>query len=189
MGVLRSTSRTLRGADGTPIGISGCSHCMVSFMGLQTEFPILVCDLSTDAIIGTDTLGSVSPHNLDIKNGLLFTDGGVSLQLHRIDTALSGCVFTVGHCSIPPYSEQCFIAPCKRWVAGPCLPADYWRDLHYLRRIQALWWAELLWIRPSGVFRFWCPTSARIQLWSSHSQRLAWWHRYRPYGTSLSSFM
>ena len=38
VGVLRSTSRTLRGANGTPIGISGCSHCVVSFMGLQTEF-------------------------------------------------------------------------------------------------------------------------------------------------------
>ena len=33
------------------------------------------------------------------------TDGGVSLQLHRIDTALSRRVFTVGHSSIPPYSE------------------------------------------------------------------------------------
>ena len=105
MGVLRSTSRTLRGTNGTPIGISGCSHCVVPFMGLQTEFPIHMCDLITDAIIGTDTLGSVLPHTLDIKNGLLSTDGGVSLQLHRIDTALSGRVFTVGHCSIPPYSE------------------------------------------------------------------------------------
>ena len=64
-----------------------------------------MCDLGTDAIIGTDTLGSVLPHTLDIKNGLLFTDGGVSLQLHRIDTALLGRVFKVGHCSMPPYSE------------------------------------------------------------------------------------
>ena len=78
---------------------------MVSFLGLRTEFPVLVCDLSTDAIIGTDTLGSILPHTLDIKNGLLFTDGGVSLQLHRRDAALSGRVFTVGHCSIPPCSE------------------------------------------------------------------------------------
>ena len=75
---------------------------MVSFMGLQTECPILICDLNTDAIIGTDTLGSVLPHTLDIKNGLLFTEGGVSLQLHKNDT---GRVFTVGHSSIPPYSE------------------------------------------------------------------------------------
>ena len=29
----------------------------------------------------------------------------VSLQLHRRDAALSGRVFTVGHCSIPPCSE------------------------------------------------------------------------------------
>ena len=69
VGALRSTSRTLRGANGAPIGISGCSHCVVSFMGLQTEF--LICDLSTNAIIGTDTLESVLPHTLDIKNGLL----------------------------------------------------------------------------------------------------------------------
>ena len=88
-----------------PIDILGCSSCVVSFLGLQTEFPILVCDLSTYTIVGTDTLGSILPHTLDIKNGLLFTDGGISLQLHRRDAALSGCVFTVGHCSIPPYSE------------------------------------------------------------------------------------
>ena len=107
LGVLGPTVRTLRSANGTGIGVSGCSHCVVSFMGLQTELPILVCDLATgtDAIIGTDVLGTVLPYTLDIKNGLLFTEGGASLQLHRRDSALSGHVFTVGHCSIPPYSE------------------------------------------------------------------------------------
>ena len=66
VGALGCTSRTLRGANGTGIGVSGCSHCVVSFMGLLTEFPILVCDLAagTDAIIGTDVLGSVLPHTL-----------------------------------------------------------------------------------------------------------------------------
>ena len=57
VGVLRPTVRRLRGANGSPIDILGCSSCVVSFLGLRTEFPILVCDLSTDAIIGTDTLG------------------------------------------------------------------------------------------------------------------------------------
>ena len=42
VGALGYTSRTLRGANGTGIGVSECSHCVVSFMGLQTEFPILV---------------------------------------------------------------------------------------------------------------------------------------------------
>ena len=82
--VLGPTARTLRSANGTRIGVSGCSQCVVSFLGLQVKFPVLVCDLATgtDAIIGTDDLGSVLPHTLDIKNGLLFTEGGASLQLH-----------------------------------------------------------------------------------------------------------
>ena len=100
VGALRSTPRKLQGAK-----ILGCSSCVVSFLGLQTEYPILVCDLSTYTIIGTDTLCSILPHTLDIKNGLLFMEGGVSLQLHRRDAVLSAHVFTVGHCSIPPYSE------------------------------------------------------------------------------------
>ena len=79
----------------------------------------LVCDLSTDAIIGTDTLGSVLPHTLDIKNGLLFTEGGVSLQLHRMDAALSGHVFTV-EVLFPRILRRCFIAPHIRWGGGPC---------------------------------------------------------------------
>ena len=80
-----------------------------------------MCDLSTDAIIGTDTLGSILPHTLDIKNGLLFTEGGVSLQLHRKDAALSGRVFTVGHCSIPPHSEA--VLHCTtQTVGGRSLP-------------------------------------------------------------------
>ena len=118
VGVLRPTARRLRGANGSQIDISGCSSCVVSFLGLRTEFPVLMCDLSTDAIIGTDTLGSILPHTLDIKNGLLFTEGGVSLQLHRRDAALSGRVFTVGHCSIPPHSEAV--------LHGHCLPVDCW---------------------------------------------------------------
>ena len=94
----------------------------MTFMGLQTEFPILVCDLATgtDATIGTDVLGSVLPHTLDIKNGLLFTDGGPSLQLHRRDTALSGRVFSVGHCSVPPYSEAVLHCTVRTTVG-------YWR--------------------------------------------------------------
>ena len=82
-----------------------------------------MCDLSTDAIIGTDTLGSILPHTLDIKKGLLFTEGGVSLQLHRRDAALFGRVFTVGHCSIPPCSEA--VLHCTTCtVGGRSLPSS-----------------------------------------------------------------
>ena len=118
---LHPTNRRLRDANGFQIDILGCSFCVVSFLELQAGFPILVCDLSTDAIIGTDILGSILPHTLDIKHGLLFTEGGVSLQLHRRDAALSGRVFTVGHCSIPPYSGA--VLHCTtRTVGGRSMP-------------------------------------------------------------------
>ena len=78
VGVLRPTARRLRGANGSQIDISGCSSYVVSFLGLRTEFPILVCDLSTDAIIGTDTLGSILPHTLDIKNSCCSQREGVA---------------------------------------------------------------------------------------------------------------
>ena len=121
VGEIRPTNRRLRGANGSRIDILGCSFCVVSFLGLQTEFPILVCDLSTDAIIETDILGSMSPHTLDIKHGLLIVEGGVSLQLHCRDAVLLGRVFTVGHCSIPPYSEA--VLHCTtRTVGGRSMP-------------------------------------------------------------------
>ena len=71
----------------------------------------------------SDVLGSVLPHTLDIKNGLLFAQGGASLQLHRRDSALSGRVFTVGHSSIPPYSEA--VLHCSvRTTGGRALPSS-----------------------------------------------------------------
>ena len=124
LGALQVTARTLRSANGTSIEVLGCSRCSVSFLGLRTEFPIIICSLATgtDAIIGTDVLGSVLPHTLDIKNGLLFAQGGASLQLHQKDSALSGRVFTVGHSSIPPYSEA--VLHCSvRTTGGRALPS------------------------------------------------------------------
>ena len=121
-------------------------------MGLQTEFPIIICDLATgtDAIIGTDVLGSVLPHTLDIKNDLLFTEGGASLQLHRRDSALSGRVFTVGHCSIPPYSEA--VIHCSvRTTGGRQMPSSgmlegltLFRSSCRISVKKPLWWIHLL---------------------------------------------
>ena len=93
LGALQVTARTLHSANGTSIEVLGCSRCSVSFLVLRTEFPIIICSLATgtDAIIGTDVLGSVLPHTLDIKNGLLFAQGGISLHTRRLCcTAPSG---------------------------------------------------------------------------------------------------
>ena len=39
LGTLQYTARTPLSTNGTGIEVSGCSRCVVSFMGLQTEFP------------------------------------------------------------------------------------------------------------------------------------------------------
>ena len=169
VGDLRPTVRRLRGVNGPQINISGCSSCVVSFLGLRTEFPILVCDLSTDAIIGTDILGSILPHMLDIKNGLLFTEGGVSLQLHRRDAALSGRVFTVGHCSIPPHSEA--VLHCTtRTVGGRSLPpSGLLEGLTFFSENTGLVVGRTL----DGRSLCWCLTLVKKQSWWNHFRRLA----------------
>ena len=176
VGALRTTPRKLRGANGSSIDILGCSSCVVSFLGLQTEFPILVCDLSTDAIIGTDTLGLVLPHTLDIKNRLLFTEGGVSLQLHRMDATLSGRVFTVGHCSIAPYSEA--VLHCTtRMVGGRSMSSSgLLEGLTVFAENTGLVVGRTL-VDPSG----WRIPVLVSKLWWNRSLRLAWLPRSRPF--------
>ena len=128
VGEIRATNRRLRGANGSRIDILGCSFCVVSFLGLQTEFPILVCDLSTDAIIGTDILGSVLPHTLDIKHGLLFTEGGclsnytARMLLYQDVCSLWDIVL------FHRIQKQLFTVPLALWVAGRCRQVDCWKD-------------------------------------------------------------
>ena len=167
VGALQTTARTLRSANGTGIEVLGCSRCSVSFLGLRTEFPIIICNLATgtDAIIGTDVLGSVLPHTLDIKNGLLFTQGGASLQLHRRDSALSGRVFTVGHSSIPPYSEA--VLHCSvRTTGGRALPSSgLLEGLTLFAEETGLIVGRTLVDPFGGRFPSWCQISARRPSW------------------------
>ena len=139
VGTLGRTSRTLRGANGTGIVVSGCSHCVVSFMGLLTEFLILVCELAsgTDAIIGTDVLGSVLPHTLDMKNGALF------------------------HHTRRWY---CIVLYVLLGDAG-CPIVDFWRASLFLQKTRASSSEELWWTLPAGEFRYSCRILVIIRLW------------------------
>ena len=110
VGALECTSRTLRCANGTGIGVSRCSHCVVSFMGLLTEFPILVCDLASGTVVIMGTDGH--------QEWPTVHRWGASLQLHRRDTALSGRVFTIGHCSVPPFFSEAVLHCTVRTTDG-----------------------------------------------------------------------
>ena len=125
VGALRPTPRKLRGANGSQIDILGCSSCMVSFLGLRTEFPILVCDLSTDAIIGTDTLGSVLLWILSMDCCSRREECPFSCtagMLHCPDVCLLWVIVRLRHTR-----RRSCIVPLKRWVAGRCRPVACWR--------------------------------------------------------------
>ena len=109
VGALQATARTLRSANGTGIEVLGCSRCSVSFWDCERSSPIIICSLAagTDAIIGTDVLGSVLPHTLDIKNGL---------YLRRVGRRYS---YTGG-------IRPCRVA-CSRWVI---------RQYRHIRRLS-----------------------------------------------------
>ena len=91
------------------------------------EFSDFVCDLATgtDAIIGTDVLGSVLPNTLDIKNGLLFTEGGASLQLHPQDSALSGRVLQWVTARFHPIQRLYYTVLCGLPTVVRCHPVVY----------------------------------------------------------------
>ena len=137
VGVLRPTDRRLRGANGSSIEILGCSSCVVSFLGLQTEFPVLVCDLSTDAIIGTDTLGSILPHTLDIKR-----DCCLRREVHHFN-----CTVGMLHCPVAssPWDivrfhhalRRYYTAPHGQWAADRFHRVACWRDSLFLQKTQA----------------------------------------------------
>ena len=118
LGALQTTARTLRSANGTGIEVLGCSRCSVSFLGLRTEFPIIICSLAT----GTDAIIGQMCH-WTLRMDCCLRRVALHSQLHRKDSALSGRVFTVGHSSIPPYSEA--VLHCSvRTTGGRALPSS-----------------------------------------------------------------
>ena len=125
VGALWTTPRKLRGANGSSIDILGCLSCVVSFLGLQTEFPILMCDLSTDAIIGTDTLGSVLPHTLDIRTGCCSRKAACHYSYIAWMLLCRAMFSPWVIVRFPRIPRRCSIAPHVQWVAGRCHPVAF----------------------------------------------------------------
>ena len=125
VGDLQPTARKLRGANGSQIDILGCSSCVVSFLGLQTEFPILVCDLSTDAIIGTETPYCLkhwtSSMDCYLRKEVCLSNDIVETQ-HYLDASSLWDIVQFRRTL-----RQSFTALPAQWVAGPCRPVGCWK--------------------------------------------------------------
>ena len=81
-----------------------------------------MCVLQVSAIVGTDSIGSLLQHTLDIKNGQLFADGGVMYLCYIAVILLTLAVFS--RLDILAYSQTlrpCCTDPYKPWMAGTCL--------------------------------------------------------------------
>ena len=50
---------------------------------LQVKLPIELCEFKVSAIVSTDIIGSLFPNTLDAKEGWLFAEGVITLQLHH----------------------------------------------------------------------------------------------------------
>ena len=114
-------------------------------MGLLTEFPILVCDLAsgTDAIIGTDVLGSVLPHTLDINNGLLYTEGALSYSHTEGILHFPATFSQLDTAAFPLTLRLCCIVPYVLLADVLCLLVDLWRASPFLQKTLVSSSAEL----------------------------------------------
>ena len=93
VGALQTTARTLRSANGTGIEVLGCSRCSVSFLDCGRSSPLSSAVWRQELTRSSDRcVGSVLPHTLDIKNGLLFTQGW------SITTAAPARFSSIGSC-------------------------------------------------------------------------------------------
>ena len=91
VGALQATARTLRSANETGIDVLGCSRCSVSFLGLRTEFPIIICSLAagTDAQCVGIGVATYARHQ---ERTIIYTRWGVATAAPAGFSPVGSCV-------------------------------------------------------------------------------------------------
>ena len=103
----------LSAANSEALKIEGQCQIAISLHGLTVNVMVLVCALNFPALLGTDLLGSVFPHILDLKNGTMVNDQGVILQLHRANLSTHNVVRTTSSVVVPARSEAVIQGPLR----------------------------------------------------------------------------
>ena len=106
---LRPCGRRLVSADSSPLTVKGELELNVVFPGLSCDMLFVVASIGSDSLLGTEALQSCLPHQLDLRTGQLWAEGGSTLQLHqqRLITEVQGFLMT--SVVLPPDSE--IVAP------------------------------------------------------------------------------
>ena len=131
VGALQTTARTLRSANGTGIEVLGCSRCSVSFLGLRTEFPIIICSLATgtDAIIGTDVFGiGVATYARHQEWTIIYTGWSITTAAPARFSSIGSCVHGGTFVDTTIFQRLSYIALSGPLVVARCRLVAYWRD-------------------------------------------------------------
>ena len=76
-------AQRLVSADSSPLTVIGRINLNVVFPGLRCDMWCVVAGIGTDGLLGTESLQSCLPHQLDLQTGQLWADGRSTLQLHQ----------------------------------------------------------------------------------------------------------
>ena len=85
---------------------------------------LVVANIGSDGLLGTEALQSCLPHQLDLRTGQLWAEGRSMLQLHQQRLAPKGQEFLKTLVVLPPDSE--IVAPIFR-------PVQFTLHLHNIR--------------------------------------------------------
>ena len=71
---LHPCGRRLVSADSSPLAVKGEMSC---------DMLVVVANIGSDGLLGTEALQSCLPHQLDLRTGQLWAEGRSTLQLHQ----------------------------------------------------------------------------------------------------------
>ena len=77
----------------------------IIFPSLQCDMMLVIASIASEGLLGTETLQSCLPHQLDLRTGQLWTDGQSTLQLHQQRQAVQASAYTQGSLVVLPDSE------------------------------------------------------------------------------------
>ena len=97
--------RRLVFSDSSPLTVHGELDMTVVFPGLSCDMILVVAGIGSDGLLGTETLQSCLPHQLDLRTGQLWAEGQSTLQLHQQRLTSRAAADLTTSAVMPPDSE------------------------------------------------------------------------------------
>ena len=76
---LHPCERRLVSADSSPLSVKGEIELTIVFPGLSCDMLLVVVNIGSDGLLGTEALQSCLPHQLDLRTGQLWAEGRSTL--------------------------------------------------------------------------------------------------------------